>query len=387
MAADQVQYPPKLDMILDRFKDGMAFYNSVERDYTNDIAGKFEGDTVIIEKTPRYKATTGFGYNGQTIKKETVNLVVDQTFSVGVDLTALDLTLDLDRAKFDKIVAQPAGLALAREVELYGNSLYKGVANFVGDSSVPTTFDDFYAPITALNILSVPRTDRTFLLGPAEAQKFKALNSGFNSAELVNEAVRSHALGQWQGTTLIDNAYQPIHTAGTADANYVANGVTQGGDGNIIVQTGTGTLVVGDVIQFATTKSWSTERQQATDIVKNLVVDTAFAGGSGTISTAENLIISGSYRNVDQLIADTDTMSLKATHTVNLCFHKSAFAMAIVPLAEIPSAAIRYTRTYDNVSLTYSEWYDGQTEAQYTKLMVLFGGKLIDPNAAVRLGG
>jgi hypothetical protein len=70
-----------------------------------------------------------------------------------------------------------------------------------------------------------------------------------------------------------------------------------------------------------------------------------------------------------------------------MCFHNTAFAGAVVPLADIPSAAVRITRTYNNVSLTYSEWYDGVTEKQFTKLMVLYGTKTVDPNAAVRLGG
>lgn len=390
MALDQVQYPPKLDMILTRFEENMPMLASVTHDYTNDIAGKFEGDTVILEKEPRYKATAGLGYSGQTIKKETVNLVVDQTYTVGVDLGGLDLTLDQDRAKFDQVVAKPASLALAREVEQSLNAEYVNVANYVGTAgTTPSTFDNFYDPITALNILSVPMEGRTLMLGPAAEQKFKGLNATYNSDLIVNEAVRSHALGEWQGTNVLRNPYQPIHTAGTADANYVANGATQGGDGSIIVQTGTGTLVVGDVISFANTNTWSLERNQTTAIVKDLVVDTAFPGGAGTISTAENLIAdsTNAYRNVDQLIADTSAMTLIASHAVNMCFHNTAFAGAVVPLAEIPAAAIRFTRTFNNVSLTYAEWYDGNVEKQFTKLMVLYGTKTVDRNAAVRLGG
>jgi hypothetical protein len=148
-------------------------------------------------------------------------------------------------------------------------------------------------------------------------------------------------------------------------------------------------LVVGDVVSFANTNSWSPERQQTTAIVKDLVVDTAFAGGAGTISTAVPLIASSTnaYRNVDQLVADTSAMTLIASHTVNMCFHERAFAAAIVPLAPIPSAAVRFTRSHNGVSLTYAEWYDGNTEKQFTKLMILFGTKTVDREAAVRLGG
>jgi hypothetical protein len=380
----------KLDMILKRFEDKMPMYASVTNDFTNDISGKFQGDTVFIEKEPRYKATSGLSYSGQTIKKEKVDLVVDTTFTVGVDLGALDLTLDQNRAKFDSVVANPAGLALAREVEQDLNGKYVDVPNYVGTAgTTPSTFDNFYDPITALNILSVPMENRTLMLGPQEEQKFKGLNATYNSDLIVNEAVRTHALGEWQGTTVLRNPYRPIHTAGEADANYVANGATQGGDGNIIVQTGTGTLVVGDVVSFANTNSWSPERNETTAIVKDLVVDTAYAGGAGTISTAENLIAdsTNAYRNVDQLVADTSAMTLIATHKVNMCFHKTAFAAAVVPLADIPAAAIRFTRTFNNISMTYAEWYDGNTEKQFTKLMILYGTKTIDPNAAVRLGG
>jgi hypothetical protein len=216
MALDQTQYPPKLDMILKRFEDNMPMLASVTHDYTNDIAGKYKGDEVILDKEPRYKATAGLGYSGQTIKKETVTLTVDQTYSVGVDLTTLDLTLDQDRAKFDQVVAKPASLALAREVEKSLNGEYVNVANFVGTAgTTPSTFDNFYDPITLLNTMSVPMEGRTLMLGPAEEQKFKGLNATYNSDLIVNEAVRSHALGEWQGTTVLRNPYQPRHTAGT----------------------------------------------------------------------------------------------------------------------------------------------------------------------------
>jgi hypothetical protein len=200
MALDQVQYPQKLDMILKRFEDKMPMYASVSHDFTNDIAGKHEGDTVIIELQPRYQATAGLGYNGSTIKVETENLVVDQTFNTGVDLGAVDLTLDLGPAKFDKIVAEPAARSLSMKVEQALNSEYVNIANYVGTAgTTPSSFDNFYDPITALNILSVPMENRTFMLGPAEEQKFKGLNAGLSSDAIVNEAVRTNAIGQWQG--------------------------------------------------------------------------------------------------------------------------------------------------------------------------------------------
>jgi hypothetical protein len=226
-------------------------------------------------------------------------------------------------------------------------------------------------------------------LGVDETAKILDYLDDRNNDQIVSDAIRNAFVGKFGGVNVVQNLFRKIHTAGTADANYVVNGANQGGDGNMIVQTGTGTFVVGDVITLVGCNAWNYATKQSTAILKDHVIDTASAGGSVTLSLAENLIPSSTnaFRNVDAFPTDAGALVLSATHKVNLCFAKRAFGSAIVPIADMDAAPMRVTRTHEGISMTMSTGYNFEKETQGTKVMVLYGASTTDRTAAIRLKG
>lgn len=388
MALDITQYPVVLDIMLKRFRAKMPMHASVSNQYGPDMAASKKGDTVYIELEPKYVETTGFEFDPQTIKRETASVVVDKERSVSVNLSAVDLSLNFSsETEMEKNVKAPAVDVLAKGVENNLNAQYVNISHLVGTAgTLPTTFANFYEPIRELTRLGLDASELTMFLGVDEYGNILDYLDDRNNDEIVADAIRRANSGMFAGVRVVQNLFRKTHTAGTADANYDTNGANQGGDGSIIVDTGTGTLVVGDVITIADVYSWNYATNQSTGILKDHVIDTAYAGGAGTISVAENLIASSTnaYRNVDALAADGKDLTLTATHKVNLVFAPRAFASAIVPMADMPSAPMRFTRTHEGISMTMSTGYNFEKETEGTKVMVLYGASTTDRTAAIR---
>lgn len=130
----------------------------------------------------------------------------------------------------------------------------------------------------------------------------------------VNEAGGSDMLRQGvlldlQGLMLRESAQISQVTKGTG-ASYLLNGALAVGATTITVDTGSNTILAGDIVTFAGT----------TD---KYVVNTALSGGSFTIGAPGSLAIE----------ADNDAVTVGNSYTPNMAFHKSAIELAIRPPA------------------------------------------------------
>jgi hypothetical protein len=369
MALDITQYPVILDVYLKRFRAKMPMHAAVSNQYGPGFAAMKKGDVAKIQLEPKYVETDGFEFDPQTLKVETADVVVDKEKSVSVNLSAVDMSLNFDStAEMERAFKAPSVDVLAAGVENNLNDKYKDIAHTVGTAgTLPSTHANFYEPIRELIRLGLTTDELTMFLGVDEYGKILDYLDDRNNDQIVSEAIRMRSSGTFAGVPVVENLFRKIHTAGTADANYDTNGANQGGDGNIIVDT------------YAV--------KQSTAILKDHVIDTAYAGGAGTISLAENLIASSTnaFRNVDALAADGKNITLTADHKVNLVFAKRAFGSAIVPLADMEAAPLRFTRTHEGISMTMSTGYNFDKESQGTKVMVLYGAATTDRTAAIRL--
>lgn len=130
----------------------------------------------------------------------------------------------------------------------------------------------------------------------------------------VNEAGGSDMLRQGvlldlQGLMLRESAQISQVTKGTG-ASYLLNGALAVGATTITVDTGSNTILAGDIVTFAGT----------TD---KYVVNTALSGGSFTIGAPGSLAVE----------ADNDAVTVGNNYTPNMAFHKSAIELAIRPPA------------------------------------------------------
>lgn len=170
-------------------------------------------------------------------------------------------------------------------------------------------------------------------------------NAGVNMRNIatlqkVNESgdsglLRQGILGNISGFDIRESAFVAQHTKGTENGAYDVN-LLAGyaiGDRTIAVDTGTGTVLAGDVITFA-------------GDTNKYVVNTALSGGSLTIGRP----------GLRQTLADGVNMDAVASYRANLAFHRSAVVAAIRPPAlpkEGDSAIDRFMLTDPYTGITF----------------------------------
>lgn len=129
------------------------------------------------------------------------------------------------------------------------------------------------------------------------AQLQKANENG--SAEML----RRGTLLDLQGFMLKESAGIQTATAGTG-ASYQLNGAVAVGDTTVTVDTGSGTILAGDVVTIGNYK---------------YVVKTALSGGSFVIGAP----------GIREVVADNTAITVNATHASNIALHRSALEVAM----------------------------------------------------------
>lgn len=108
------------------------------------------------------------------------------------------------------------------------------------------------------------------------------------------------------GVNISESAQIKAHTKGTSSGHLVNSGSLAVGSTTIPVDTGTGTILAGDVVTFAGDSN-------------KYVVATALAGGSFTIAAP----------GLRTAVADDSAVTLAANYTANLAYARSAIVLAI----------------------------------------------------------
>ena len=191
------------------------------------------------------------------------------------------------------------------------------------------------------------------------------------SLQSVNTAGSSDLLRQGtlldlQGLMIKESAGIATNTAGTG-ANYLINGTPAVGETVIPVDTGTGTILAGNLIVIAG------------DTNKYLVTG-ALAGGNVTIAAP----------GLRAAPANNAAVTLGGTHTGNIAFHKAAVEIGMRPMAQPAGgdAAVDRITVQDPVSGLVFEVaaYKGYNKAMFD-VSCLYGYKVWKPEfAAVLLG-
>jgi hypothetical protein len=170
-----------------------------------------------------------------------------------------------------------------------------------------------------------------------------------------SDMLRRGELLNLQGFALRESAGIASHTKGTG-ASYVLNGAASEGDTSVAIDTGSGTVLAGDVVTFAA------------DAVNKYVNGTALSGGS--------IVLNDPGLRIAE--ADGKTVTVGNSYTANLGFHRSAVELGIRPIAEPAGgdAAVDRMTVQDPVSglvFTISA-YKGYKKAMF-EIGALYGWK------------
>lgn len=210
--------------------------------------------------------------------------------------------------------ASEAVKAIANQIDNDILALYKDVYGFSGTPATTPFATDLVAYLDARKVLATqlsPMDDRRVVLDPtAEANALGLRAFQDASFRSDNQGIINGQIGRKLGADWFMDQNIPTHTAGTGSGYLINNGAGYpAATKTVTVDTGTGTLVAGDIITFA--------------------------GVSGTyvvVSTVGSPVTSITFEpGLAGSVADNAAVTKKATHVVNLAFHRDAFALAMRP--------------------------------------------------------
>lgn len=162
---------------------------------------------------------------------------------------------------------------------------------------------------TVLRDNGSPHSDPHFIMGTAASNALGKLNI-YQQANLAgsNEERRLGTYLPQYGFAMAESAGVDTHTIGTGSGYLINNASAAIGDTTITVDTGTGTIVVGDVITIA-------------GDTNQYVVTGALSGGSFTIG-APGLRVA---------VANNAAVTVTAAYTANLAFERNAVVGVVRP--------------------------------------------------------
>ncbi len=375
--------------------NNLTFTKGVNRQYDGRFAksGAKIGDTLDIRLPNRYTVRTGPTLAVQDTVEKKVSLVVNQQRGVDVQFSSTELTLSLD--DFSERILRPAMARLATEIDFLGLAEYKNVYNQVGTpGTTPSTARVVLDAGVKLDNMATPRDNRRNLCVNPEAQAsmVDALKGLFQDSAEVSRQYRMGAMGRALGFNWAMDQNVNVHTTGTASGYlYNAAGGSDGTNGLLSVDTGTGTFNAGDIITIAGVYSVNPENGQSTGQLMQFVVTQDYAGGAGDLSISPAIVTTGAWKNVDAAPADNAAITLVGsggTQTpMNIAHHRDAFVLGTADLVLPRGVDFAAREVYDGISLRIVRQYDINTDNFPCRIDVLFGWLTARPEFACRIAG
>lgn len=274
--------------------------------------------TVNTSATPSMTIPEG---DDQTVDNKT--MVVSQIASVRIPWTGEDIKHVNNGSGFETIYGdqiRQAMRGIVNTIEAHTATVAAEAASrAVGLAGTTPFASDFKAVAQARQVLfdnGCPVTDgRLSLILSSDAgtnlrnlaQLQKANEAG------GTEMLRQGTLLNLQGLMMKESGFVKAHVRGTAAASpsYLVNGAVAAGATVIGVDTGSGTIVAGDVVSFGS------------DTNKYVVV-TALTGG--------NIVIGAP--GLRAAVADNTAVTVGAGYSANIALHQSAVELVMRPLAK-----------------------------------------------------
>lgn len=403
------------DVILKRtmmaLKNHLVFTKNVSREYSEEYAqkGAKKGDTINIRKPLRYDVTEGATLVVQDSQDQSIPLVVDKHYHVGMAFSEKDRTLSLD--KFTERHIDPAALALANEIDQnFFIDMKNATYNAVGvpsASAFPSTLKGFLNAKALIAKLGGPKGIYPAIVDPmVEASMVDGLKGLFQSSEKIADQYENGVMGLAGGCKFSMSQNVPMHTAGdvvgtpAVDTTIAADGATtlhlDGITGEIVK-----VYAKGDSIQIAGVYSVNPVTKVSTGQLARFVVTadtgTSTSGEIASLPISPAIVLTGPYQNVSAYPVDGAAVTLfghassYASLVVpqNVVFHKNAYALASVDL-ELPSAGVQASRVVDKdagLSLMMTSQFDITNLRTIHRIDWLGGWKCLYPELACRVVG
>lgn len=385
--------------------------NAVHTDLRGETPGGAEkvGNTISIRRPTQYQGQADnldiTGYR-EDIQQATVPITLDKTHTVPVQIGALERTFDFNR--FSEDVLKPAMITMKDKVEAHIASKYSDFYHFAGTpGTVPSTFKDLGTVGAILTDGAVPNSGRVAFHGTDASLNLADGLKGVYVQGKAKTAFEEATIGRYGGFTNYETVYAPTHTVGALGGTPLVNGASQNVTYDTAKQTFTSSLVTdgwsnsvtgvlkkGDIITLAGVYAVNPVSKENTGRLQTFVVKAdvdSDGSGNATLTVSPPIISSGAYQTVSAAPADNAAITVKTgagggIHKQSLLLNPKAIALVTRPL-DIPngSGVKTTTKSGNKVTISCTEFVDGNTLAQTFRFDILYKAETIDPRLGARL--
>lgn len=372
-------------MGLDTLREQLALVHIANRDYEQEITAAKRFATVNVA-VPALVAT-------RTVAPDVVPPAVSAVTPTSIPVTlsqwkeapfAMD---DKGLSQVDRGIlpmqAHEAIKALANGIEDYlwtllgsgANPLY-GYAGVAGTTPFST---DLSAYLDARKFANkqLMDMDPRYVVIDADAEANALGLRAFQDASFRGDTdgIVNGQIGRKLGALWIMSQRVPTHTAGTGTGYLVNNGPGYAiGTVTITVNTGTGTILAGDIISFAGHK-------QTYGVVSTV--------GGATV-TSITFAASNVSPGLTSAIINAEAITVRATFVQNCLLHRDCLAFAMAPLMDtiqVPGATLTAVAVDEVSGLSLRLEVSRQHRQVQWSFDALYGGAVIRPNAGVWIAG
>lgn len=389
-------------------KNALGFTASVDKEdeatYGQNFKSVQPGDTIYVNKQPRYAVRTNATYSAQDITEERVALTVNQRRGVDISLSSVEIATDAQLKSWAERFVAPAVRRIAEEVELYNLQLASQASyQMVGTAGTsPATTGVFLQARERIISQACPDDGRLMaVIHPSvNTTMVPALQGLFLPNQQIGDQFRNGYLGKTTlGMDFMTSNLAYTHTNGTAVAQSVlVNGaVSTNGATTIAVDaiTGTNNLTAGTVFTIANVFDVNPVTKARLPYLKQFTVTATTAATAGAIAAlpiAPALYFSGPLQNVSATIADNAALTFSSGATASsvlansLVYHPSAVRFCSIPLFDPGQGVVESaTETVDGISMRAIKFYDGSSDELKMRLDIQFGTTIVRPEHLCRV--
>lgn len=379
--------------------------NAVHTDHSSDFAK--DGETVQIRRPAQYLGQEDnldiTGYR-EDIQQATVPITMDKTHTVPVQIGALERTFSFDR--FSEDVIKPAMVRMKDKVESHIASTYADFYHFTGTpGTTPASFKALGGMRSILTDGAVPNSGRVAFHGTDATLELSDSLKNVFVQDKARTAFEQASIGYYAGFENFESVYAPTHIVGDYGGTPLVKGANQNVTYAASKQTFSQTLVTdgwssgktgllkrGDVFTIAGVFAVNPVSLESTGRLQTFTVKSdADSDGTGnaTLTISPPIIADGAFQTVTAAPADNAAITVvsgaaNAAHKQSMLLHPKAIALVTRPL-DIPrgQGVKTTTKSGDKVTVSCTEFVDGNTLAQTMRFDILYKAEPID----VRLGG
>jgi hypothetical protein len=370
----------------------LTFLGTINRQYDKSFAqtGAKAGNSIRIRKPNQYSVSRGPTLAAQDVVEESLTLEIKPQFQVGMNFSALDLTLSID--DFSRRFIAPAVSTMAANIEAEVLAdMVKTVPYRVGDPAAAPTLRSFLLGEKSLSDALAPAGDRFALLSTsAQVELIDALKGLFNDSSQVSKQYRDGRMGRTAGLDFSSSTHMNATQRGTANGSYLVNGAGQSGS-SLVVDTGTGTIKAGDTFTIAGVNRVHPETKASMGVLQQFTATEDYAGGAGTIGIfpAIHGPLSEGRQNVSALPADNAAITVAGTASAiegtSLVYHKDAFTFATADLHLPGGQDMASRQVYEGISMRLVRDYVINDDTFPCRLDVLGAWGPLRPEHAVQI--